>query len=186
MLRRRGRREGQVAEPRLHMPPRRRMPLRLPVWRHLALRRRMALVPGLGWPRLALLRHVSRHLLHGSRLNELALRHDLLPPKSQLRAACRSTPLLAGARRPVWMARPQNPTRLRRYPALLARWNERRSTPLHLQPRREDASAATNRPKGNPLASRSLVTVPPLVKLAQSPSPPSRQIASEIEMQIGR
>ena len=49
--------------------PSRMPPLRLPVWRHLALRRRMARGPGPGWPRLTVLRHVSRHLLHGSRLN---------------------------------------------------------------------------------------------------------------------
>ncbi len=181
------------------MPPRRRMPplrltsrapqLRLPIARHLALWRRMPRAPGPGWPRLTPLRHVSRHLLHDSR-NELTSLHRMLPPRSQLqtsplRAACRSTPLLAGAQRPVRVARPQNPTRLRRYPALLARWNERGSTPLHLQLRREDASAATNRPKGNPLATRSLAPVRPRVKLVQSPSPPSPQIATEIEMQIG-
>ena len=40
--------------------------------------------------------------------------------------------------------------------------------------------------KGNPLATRALVTVLPRVKLVQSPSPLSPQIATEIEMQIGR
>ena len=47
-------------------------------------------------------------------------------------------------------------------------------------------SAATSRLKGNPLATRSLIMVAPRVKLAQSPSPLSPQIATEIEMQIGR
>ena len=180
------------------MPPRRRMPplrltsrapqLRLPIARHLALRRRMARAPGPGWPRLTPLRHVSRHLLHDSR-NELTSPHRMLPPRSQLqtsplRAACRSTPLLAGAQRPVRVARPQNPTRLRRNPALLARWNEREARRCTFSSA-GDASAATNRPKGNPLATRSLAPVRPRVKLVQSPSPPSPQIATEIEMQIG-
>jgi hypothetical protein len=193
-LRKRGRKGGQVAEARGHIPLRRRMPPlpltsrappRLPKARHLALRRRMGRGPGPGWPRLTLLRHVSRHLLHDSR-NALMSPHRMLPPRlaSPLRAACRSTPLLAGARRPV--ARPQNQSRLRRYPALLARRNERGSTPLHLHLLRKDDSAATSRLKGNPLATRSLIMVAPRVKLAQSPSPLSPQIATEIEMQIGR
>ena len=123
--------------------------------------------------------------------HELTSPHRMLPPSSRLqtwplRAAGRSTPLLAGARRPVWVARSQNPTRLRRYPALLAQWNERGSMPLHLQLLREDASVAINGLKGNPLGTRSLVTVLPRVKLAQSPSPLSPRMATEIEMQIAR
>ena len=43
--------------------------------------------------------------------------------------------------------------------------------PLHFQLRREEEFGAINGLKGNPLATRSLVTVLPRVKLAQSPSP---------------
>jgi hypothetical protein len=145
------------------MPPRRRMPrLRLPVWRHLALRLRMARVPDLGWPGLTLVRHVSCHLLLASHPNGLALLHHMLPPKSQ--------PLAS----------------LRRYPVRLAQWNERGSTPVHLHPRREDASAATNRPAGKPLAIRSLARVPARVKLARSGKLQLPRVATEMEMQIGR
>jgi hypothetical protein len=169
-----------VAAARLHMPPRRRMlRLRLPVWRHLALRRRMpwlplpvwrhlvlrhrmARVPGLGWPRLTLLRHVSCHLLLASHPNGLASLHHMRPPKSQ--------PLAS----------------LRRSRVRLAQWNERGRTPLHLHPRREEASAATNRPAGKPLAIRSLARVPGRVKLARSGKFRFPRVATEMEMQIGR
>jgi hypothetical protein len=146
-----------VAEARLRMPQ-----LRLPVWRHLALRRRMARVPGLGWPRLTLLRHVSCRLLLASHLHGLTSLHHMLPPKLQ--------PL----------------TSLRRHPVRLAQWNERGSTPFHLHPRREDASAATNRLTGKPLAIRSLARVPARVKLARSGKLQLPRVAIEIEMQIGR
>lgn len=177
-------------------PPRRRVPqLRLPnrvpppplpAWRHLALRRRIALGPDPGWLCLTLLRHVSRPLLHGSRLSELTWLRRVLPPKSQpltspLRAAGRRTPLLAGAGRTVCPLS-QNPMRLRRCPTFLARRNEPESAPLHLHPLRQDAFEATNRPKGKPLANRSLVRV----ESARSGKPPLPWGAIEIEMQIGR
>jgi hypothetical protein len=199
-----------VAEARLHMPqPRRRVPplrlhvpsplrhvpqLRLPnrvpppplpAWRHLALRRRIARGPDLGWLCLALLRPVSRPLLHGSRLSELTWLRRMLPPKSQpltspLRAAGRRTPLLAGAGRTV-CPRPQNRMRLRLCPTFLAR-RESESTPLRLHLRREDAFEATNRPKGKPLANRS----PARVEWARSGKLQLPRVATEIEMQIGR
>ena len=199
-LRKRGRKGGQVAEAKVHIPlpaPHAAAPAHQP---------RAAAAPHSAAPRVAAPhgpgpgpRRAAPHAVapHVSRApaarqpHELTSPHRMLPPSSQLqmsplRAAGRSTPLPAGARRPVWVARPQNPTRLRRYPALLAQRNERGSTPLHLQLLREDASVAINRLKGNPLATRSLVTVLPRVQLAQSPSPLSPRIATEIEMQIAR
>lgn len=191
-----------MAEARLHMPPPRRrvpplrlhmpsplrrvpqlqLPSRVPpppltAWRHLALRRRIARALDPGWLCLTL-HHVSRHPLHGSRLSELTWYRRMLPPKSQplTSPAGRSTPLLAGA------GRPQNPMQLRRCPTFLARRIEPESTPLHLHPRREDASEATNRPKGEPLANRSLARV----ESARSGKLPLPRGATEIEMQIGR
>jgi hypothetical protein len=131
----------RVAEAQPHMLAQRRMPRRLPIWRHHVLRRRVPRLPGLGWLRLTLLRHVSCHLLFASHPNGLPSHHPMLPPTSQ--------PL----------------TSLRRYPVRLVR-NERGHTPLHLHPRREDASAATNRPMGKPLVVRSLARAPARVKLA--------------------
>jgi hypothetical protein len=153
----------RVAEAQHHMLPRRRMPrLRLPIWRHHVLRRRVPRLPGLGWPRLTLLRHASCHLLFANHLNGLTSQHPMLPPTSQ--------PL-------TW---------LRRYPVRLARLNERGNTSLHLHPRREDASAATNRPTGKPLAIRSLARAPARVKLPRSAKLQLPRVVTEIETQIGR
>jgi hypothetical protein len=77
--------------------------------------------------------------------------------------------------------RPQNRLRLRLCPTFPAR-RESESTPLHLHPRRKDAFEATNRPKGKPLANRSLVRVES-ARSGKLPLPPG---ATEIEMQIGR
>ena len=191
-LRKRGRKGGQVAEARVHIPLRRRMsplpltsrvPPRLPIAADLALRRRMARDPGPGGSHLTLWRHhVSRHLLHNGR-RELTSSHRMLPPRSQLqtsplRAVERSTPLPAGARRRVWVARPQSLLGLRRHP--FRRGSEPGSMPLHLQIHREGEFGAINGLKGS-----HLVTVLPLLKSVQSPSHLLPR-ATEIEMQIAR